>query len=266
MSENREEPQRDTPELPAAEELSEILHFFDDKEVMESKTVGDTHYTRGYIRDTEHEEVWAERGSGAIEPVTAGDSGISAKEFWRALTEDDAPTELGEQMQFEEELRKQIPEWADREVEVGRELWELADQAEDAREDFEQGDLTQEQYEERLREIGEVTQRLEDEQKTFAMEREEVEARQPVLEQYAQELAADGLTSDALAEHDWTRDANSSQHDLHSVLDSAQQLADLLNQHADQQSTEPADAATPSEDPPSPSIELGCDFDIDPPF
>lgn len=184
-------------------DLNDDYCFWEDKEVMESKTVGATRYTRGYIRGTDIEAVWATRASGATELVSPGDDGITAGQVWVTVTAPHAPTELGEQMQLEDELAQQVPSWADREVELERELLGVQDELDFTREDFERGDLDQSGYKARLVNLHQIRQAITDELATYEMERGETAAQEPVLDQYAEELAADGITAIRLADNDW---------------------------------------------------------------
>jgi hypothetical protein len=194
------------PHFPEQERAAEDVDFWDDKEIIKSQTVGGTHYTYAYLRDgSDRAGVWAERESGQVEQVASpyDEHGPSASSVFSALTAPDAPTELGEQMQHEEQLQEAAPWWEDRAVEIDNLLDEYPDQLDMAREDFENGTLDQPGYDARVAELEEFKQRLEDELATYEIEQGEVAAQEPVLEQYAQELAEDGITGTELAEHDW---------------------------------------------------------------
>lgn len=190
--------------VPEVELLSGGVLFWEDKEVVESGVVGGTEYVRAYVRGTDRDGVWAIRGSGQIEEVgSCGEWGLPASVMFRALTSAEAPTELGEQMWYEEKLRSEVPLWADREVEIDHLLQEYPDQLDMAREELENGTLDRAGYGARVAELEAFKRRLEDELKTYDMERGEVAAQDPVLDRYARELAGDGITGHALAEHDW---------------------------------------------------------------
>lgn len=235
------------------DEYEEDLNFWDDKEIMESKYVGDTQYTRGYVRGTDYEEVWATRPSGTTEAITGGDDGLPAKTYWQTLTDPDAPTELGTQLQAEEELRNQVPSWLDREVEIDRLLQEHPDQLDMAREELEEGLLGQAGYEARIAELETFKQELEDEQATYEMERGETAAQEPVLQQYEEELATDGLTADELGANDFQ--ATPTQDGVDEALDSAQRLRELVEgQQATGRDTEEQEVATSVEREPDRSI------------
>jgi hypothetical protein len=206
--ENNDPPWSDRPldeptPSPQHDELGdEDILFWEDKEVIESKAVGDTQYTRAYVRGTDQDSVWATRASGQIEDV-GSPNGLPASTVFKALTGPDSPTELGEQMQYEEELQNEVPSWDDRETEIDHLLQEYPDQLDMAREDLDNGTIDQAGYDTRINELETFKQQLEDELATYQMERGEVEAQDPVLEQYAAELAADGISAEELAEHDW---------------------------------------------------------------
>ncbi|PNE43430.1 hypothetical protein [Streptomyces noursei] len=170
--------------IPQRELAEENLLFWEDKEIMESMVVGDTEYTRAYVHGTEQDAVWATRGSGQIEQVSSSEEySLSASEMFRALTSPEAPTELGEQMQYEEELLSEVPMWADREIEIAHLLQEYPDQLDMAREALENGTLNQAEYESRIAELASFKQSLEDEQALYALERGETAAQGPMLDQ-----------------------------------------------------------------------------------
>lgn len=72
-------------------------------EVLQTQTVGDTTYLRGYVGGTDKEVVYADR-DGRLDFVVDDDIG-SPRRAYRALTGETAPTKLPEQLLAEAQQR-----------------------------------------------------------------------------------------------------------------------------------------------------------------
>ncbi|MEU1121850.1 MULTISPECIES: hypothetical protein [unclassified Streptomyces] len=134
--------------------------FWEDKEVIESRRVGDTEYTRAYTHGVEEDTVWATRGTGEIEDVGSA-HGVSASHIYRSLTHPDAPTKLSDQRRYEAELQAVLRADDDPAVQIDHLLQELPDYLADARQELKDGTITQAEYDSRVTELENTRQQLE---------------------------------------------------------------------------------------------------------
>ncbi|MDF4254661.1 hypothetical protein [Streptomyces sp. WMMB303] len=99
-----DEPVPEAELLYEDDSLTAVPTTWDDIEISETQRVGDTQYTRGVIKGSGQERIWAERDFGQglrnTEEVTTADDVPPGRinSVWRELTGPDAPTDLDAQI------------------------------------------------------------------------------------------------------------------------------------------------------------------------
>ncbi|KAB7833558.1 hypothetical protein [Streptomyces mobaraensis] len=191
---------------PAAADRGPLHDWFSQSHgihVTETQTVGDTRYLRGFIEGTHQEEVWAVRESGAIEQVAtdfAPDTSVPAATVWQTVTAPGFPTEHEQQVEHEQAAAFD-PAWSDPQYQAQRMLEQHQEELDRAERARDAGVLSPEAYEETVQDLGTFRQKLEEEQAAHQIEHGEAQAQEDMLAAYAQELAHDGITPEALTSY-----------------------------------------------------------------